>query len=55
MMLYCRACKKYTLKERCSSCKEKTATPHPAKYSVPDKYASYRRKAKYPELFGECS
>jgi len=40
----------YTLAESCPKCNEKTLTPHPPKYSIPDKLAVYRRKAKYPEL-----
>jgi len=50
MILYCKNCKKYTMREKCS-CGGKTSTPHPAKYSVPDKYQIYRLKSKYPELF----
>lgn len=51
MIFYCRSCKSYTMKEKCSSCNGKASTPHPAKYSVPDKYQIYRLKSKYPELF----
>jgi len=28
-------------------CGKKTGAAHPAKYSFSDKYAAYRRKAKY--------
>ncbi|MEK6924145.1 MAG: nucleolar RNA-binding Nop10p family protein [Candidatus Micrarchaeota archaeon] len=51
MILLCKACGGYTLRAACSACGCATVTPHPAKYSVPDKYAEYRRKSKYPELF----
>ncbi|MBW3019746.1 RNA-protein complex protein Nop10 [Candidatus Woesearchaeota archaeon] len=40
----CKKCNSYTLKEEC--CNEKTIEVKPAKYSVEDKYASYRRKYK---------
>ena len=41
----CRECRAYTLaKEHCGI---ETITPHPARYSQADKYASYRRKQKY--------
>ena len=42
-ILKCPACNKYTLKEKC--CIE-TIFPHPAKFSLQDKYGEYRRKAK---------
>lgn len=38
------------MKEECSKCGSRTVTPHPAKYSKEDKYAEYRRKAKYGDL-----
>lgn len=41
----CPRCKTYTLKEVCK-CGEKTASPHPPKFSPEDKYGAYRRKAK---------
>ncbi|MBW2998000.1 RNA-protein complex protein Nop10 [Candidatus Woesearchaeota archaeon] len=40
----CEKCSNYTLKEEC--CREKTKEIKPAKYSVEDKYAKYRRKYK---------
>lgn len=46
----CPACGRYSLEEKCS-CGDETEHAHPAKYSIEDKYAVYRRKAKYPELF----
>lgn len=48
MMRRCPKDHKYTLQPTCPSCGEKTLTPHPPKFSVPDKLAVYRRKAKYP-------
>ena len=46
----CNKCGEYTLKEKCSKCGQKTNTVKPAKFSIQDKYADYRRKAKKPEL-----
>jgi len=46
----CDSCGKYSLEEKCE-CGEATVTPHPMKFSFEDKYAQYRRKAKYPEFF----
>jgi len=45
-MAKCLDCGSYTLKETCPSCKEKTATPHPPKFSPEDKYGKYRRQLK---------
>jgi len=44
-ILKCQDCGKYTMKETCA-CGSKALTPKPAKFSVEDKYGSYRRKAK---------
>ncbi len=44
-ILKCQSCGKYTMKEVCV-CGSKCITPKPAKFSVEDKYGSYRRKAK---------
>jgi len=38
----CLKCKKYSLKQVCGICKEKTASVHPAKFSPDDKYMRYR-------------
>lgn len=40
---YCKSCKEYTLKTECPKCGEKTIINVPAKYSLEDKYAKYRR------------
>jgi H/ACA ribonucleoprotein complex subunit 3 len=45
----CLKCKKYTLKDECSSCNEKTHSVHPAKFSPDDKYMKYRIANKYTE------
>lgn len=45
-ILYCKTCKKFTLKHKCSKCNKKTENPKPAKYSVEDKWGKYRRLAK---------
>lgn len=42
----CPKCGKYTMKVTCSKCNIDTINPKPAKYSINDKYAKYRRKAK---------
>ena len=44
-ILKCQGCGKYTMKEACV-CGGKALTPKPAKFSIEDKYGSYRRKAK---------
>ncbi len=47
LMRKCIACGAYSLSQECRKCGGETRTPHPAKYSPEDKYAAYRRKAKY--------
>ena len=44
-ILKCEDCGKYTMKDVCA-CGGKALTPKPAKFSIEDKYGSYRRKAK---------
>tara|TARA_Y100000310_G_scaffold241784_1_gene245893 strand:+ start:58666 stop:58839 length:174 start_codon:yes stop_codon:yes gene_type:complete len=44
-IMKCEKCGRYTMKDVCV-CKGKSLTPKPAKFSVEDKYGSYRRKAK---------
>ena len=44
-ILKCADCGKYTMKDACV-CGGKASTPKPAKFSIEDKYGSYRRKAK---------
>lgn len=48
-ILKCTSCGKYTLKDKCS-CNGKTLNPKPPKYSIEDKYSSYRRKVKELQL-----
>jgi rRNA maturation protein Nop10 len=43
-MKKCIVCGHYTLDD--THCKRAAITPHPAKFSIDDKYADYRRKAK---------
>jgi H/ACA ribonucleoprotein complex subunit 3 len=50
-ILKCGNCKKYTMGEICQ-CGGNAATPKPAKFSIEDKYGTYRRKAK-SHLFKE--
>jgi len=46
MLLKCNKCNLYQLREKCLECNEKTSSPHPAKFSIHDKYGKYRRIAK---------
>lgn len=48
-ILKCISCGNYTLKEKCN-CDGSALNPKPPKYSLEDKYASYRRKAKESQL-----
>ena len=43
-MRRCKACGAYTLDE--THCGKATASPHPPKYSLEDRYAAYRRAGK---------
>lgn len=43
-MKKCIKCGRYTFKEFCSLCNEKTINPEPPKYSPTDKYGEFRRK-----------
>ena len=45
-LLYCKKCKNYTLNEICSTCKIKTISKNPPKFSPEDHYGKYRRKLK---------
>ena len=45
----CISCGKYTIKEECS-CGGKAMLPRPPKFSLDDKYADLKRKAKKEEL-----
>ncbi|MBT3298129.1 ribosome biogenesis protein [archaeon] len=49
-ILFCSECKKYSMKEECPNCKNRTVLAKPPKYSSKDKYDGYRRKAKEQEL-----
>jgi H/ACA ribonucleoprotein complex subunit 3 len=42
----CPKCLTYTLEENCPKCNTATIMPRPMKFSLEDKYAKYRRKAK---------
>jgi H/ACA ribonucleoprotein complex subunit 3 len=42
----CRACAKYTMKDRCPKCGGPTEMPIPARYSPQDNYGKYRRGLK---------
>lgn len=47
----CPKCGRYTLKEVCPVCGEKTKSAHPSKFSPEDPYGEYRRRLKR-ELLG---
>ncbi|MEK6869412.1 MAG: RNA-protein complex protein Nop10 [Nanoarchaeota archaeon] len=51
-IMKCQKCHKYTMNDTCE-CSGKTLTPKPAKFSIEDKYAQYRRKAKLEIFKGE--
>ena len=48
-ILKCGNCGKYTMNDICV-CGGKALTQKPAKFSIQDKYGSYRRKAKAEEF-----
>lgn len=48
MIKKCNECGSYTLHD--SHCSSKTEDARPAKFSYPDKYGKYRRKAKKGEV-----
>ncbi len=41
----CTSCKKYTLKEICPYCGQRTISPYPPRYSPQDKFGKFRREA----------
>ena len=45
----CTSCRSYTMKDRCPSCGGETRIAHPPKFSPEDKYAKYRRIARFGE------
>ena len=46
----CGSCQLYTLHEACPKCQGKTIIPKPPKFSLNDKYSSYRRESKKEEF-----
>ncbi|MCD6557464.1 MAG: ribosome biogenesis protein [Candidatus Aenigmarchaeota archaeon] len=42
----CPRCGSYSLRDKCEKCDSVTRNPHPPKFSITDKYAKYRQKAK---------
>ena len=48
-ILICKICHNYTMKQECSECGGKTVEAKPAKFSLDDKYAAYRREVKEEE------
>jgi len=49
-ILKCENCRAYTLRDVCGKCKQAAVLSRPAKFSIDDKYADYRRKAKFNML-----
>ncbi|MFH1750627.1 MAG: nucleolar RNA-binding Nop10p family protein [Candidatus Micrarchaeota archaeon] len=47
----CNNCSTYTLRESCPKCGAGAHAAHPPKYSKEDRYAIYRRKELFPQLF----
>jgi len=45
-ILFCEKCKKYSMKENCPLCGEKTIVPKPGKFSPVDTYGRERRIAR---------
>ncbi len=45
-ILTCQTCSLYTMKQLCPKCSGKTVEAKPPKFSLDDKYASYRREVK---------
>jgi len=45
-ILKCASCGIYTMKGVCPACGKEAKNPKPPKFSIEDKYADYRRKAK---------
>jgi H/ACA ribonucleoprotein complex subunit 3 len=45
-ILKCTSCGIYTLKDKCPECDSKAIEQKPPKFSLGDRFASYRRKAK---------
>jgi H/ACA ribonucleoprotein complex subunit 3 len=48
LLRVCRACGRYSLKEKCPQCGETTRTPHPARFNPADRYGKYRRMLTEP-------
>lgn len=49
-LMKCSDCSNYTLQPVCPQCSTATQLARPAKFTVHDSYADYRRKAKEAEL-----
>ncbi|MEM3737169.1 MAG: RNA-protein complex protein Nop10 [Candidatus Bathyarchaeia archaeon] len=51
IMRRCKKCGEYTLKvDRCPRCGGEVSIPHPAKFSIDDRYARYRRALRSETL-----
>ena len=48
-ILFCKTCKRYTMEKVCK-CGHDAILARPPKYSLEDKYGSYRRQIKEKEL-----
>ena len=47
---FCSNCKIYSMQDKCPKCSKETVLAKPPKFSLNDKYASYRRESKKKEL-----
>jgi H/ACA ribonucleoprotein complex subunit 3 len=46
MIRKCPRCRIYTLRDKCPICGLETASPHPPRFNVEDKYVKYRVLAR---------
>lgn len=45
----CTKCGRYTFEQACPKCGGDTTLPHPPRFSLEDRYATYRVRALYEE------
>ncbi len=49
LLMKCRNCMVYTMKDTCPRCGSPTAIAHPARFSPDDRYARYRSPLAYQD------
>ena len=49
LLMVCRSCGTYTMKEACAKCGTATVIAHPARFSPDDRYARYRSPLAYQD------